>query len=99
MDDRTALDRARESALDRIDRAERRFKLAFFGAAAFEGLFLTTFLLLADLHDRTHVLILLGTIGAYGIVVLGLFALGSHVSRCAERVLRALDSIDAGRTP
>ncbi len=91
MNDRSALDRARESALDRIDRAESRFKTAFYGAAAFEALFTATFLLAADLHERTHVLILLGTVGAYGIVVLGLFALGAHVTRCAERVLRAID--------
>lgn len=91
MIDQAALDRARTSALDRIDRAERRFRLAFYGAAAFEALFTATFLLVADLSERTHLLILLGTVGAYGIVVLGLVALGAHVSRCAERVLRALD--------
>ena len=92
MTDRPSPDRARESALDRIDRAERRFKLAFYGAAVLEAAFLVTFLLLADLHERLHVLILLAAVGAYSIVVLGLFALGAHVSRCAERVMRALES-------
>ncbi|MFN0244648.1 MAG: hypothetical protein ACKVWV_17315 [Planctomycetota bacterium] len=38
--------------------------------------------MLADFSERTHVLILLGTVGTYGIV-----APGAHVSRCAERVL------------
>jgi hypothetical protein len=90
MSEQSALDRARASALDRIDRAERQFKVAFYGAAVLEGLFLATFLLLADWQERTHVLILLGAVGAYAIVVLGLFALGAHVSRCTERVLRAL---------
>ncbi len=90
MTDLTALDRARVTALDRIDRDERHFKLAIYGAAVFEALFLVSFLLLADLHDRTHVLILLGTVGAYGIIVLGLVALSAHVSRCSERVLRAV---------
>lgn len=92
MNDRSALDRARESALDRIDRAERRFRTVLYIATAFEFVFLATFLLLADLHERTHVLILLGAVGVYTIVVLGLFALGAHVSRCAERVLRAIDA-------
>jgi hypothetical protein len=92
MNDRSASDRARASALDRIDRAERRYRIAFYGAAAIEAAFLAAFLLLADLRDRTHVLIFLGAVGAYSIVVLGLFALGAHVSRCAERVLRALES-------
>jgi hypothetical protein len=90
--DHSAADRARASALDQIDRAERRFKTAFYGAAAFEALFLASFLLLADLHERIHILILLGSVGAYGIVILGLFALGAHVTRCAERVMHALDS-------
>lgn len=94
MNDRSHLDRVRESALDRIDRAERRFKTAFFGAAAFEALFIAGFLLLAELHDRTHVLILLGSVGAYGTVVLGLVALGAHVSRCAERVVKAVEATD-----
>ena len=92
MNDRSTLDRARESALDRIDRAERRFRTMFYLAAVFEALFLGTFLLLADLHERTHVLILLGAVGVYTLVALGLFALGAHVSRCAERVLRAIDA-------
>lgn len=95
MTDRSALDRARTSALDRIDRAERRYRIAFLGAVLFEAAFLGAYLLLADLHQRTHLLILLGSVGAYGIVVLGLFALGAHVSRCADRVLRAIEADDA----
>lgn len=95
MNDLTALDRARNSALDRIDRDERHFKLAIYGAAAFEALFLATFLLLADLHDRTHVLILLGSVGAYGMVVIGLVALSAHVNRSTARVLRAVAEASA----
>lgn len=93
MNDLTALDRARASALDRIDRDERHVKLVIYGAAVFEALFLATFLLLADLHDRTHVLILLGTVGAYGIVVLGLVALSAHINRCTARVMRAVAGV------
>jgi len=92
MNDPSTLDRARESALDRIDRAERRFRAMFCVGAVVEFVFLASFLLLSDLHDRTHVLILLGTVGGYSIVVMGLFALGAHVSRCAERMLRAIDA-------
>ena len=66
--DFSAADRARESALDRIDRTEHRYKGAFYGAVAFEALFIAAFLFLADLGERTHVLILLAAVGVYGIV-------------------------------
>lgn len=78
------------AALDRIDRSERHYKLAFFGAVAFEGLFLAAFLFLADFRDRTHVLLLLATVAIYTIIALGLVALGAHVNRNTLRVLTAL---------
>ncbi|HEV8629299.1 MAG TPA: hypothetical protein VGV61_03210 [Thermoanaerobaculia bacterium] len=88
----TDADRVRLAALDRIDRAERHFKLAFFGAACIEIAFLGGFLLLADLHNRMHLLLLLATVATYTIVAAGLFALGAHVSRNTQRVLRAIGS-------
>lgn len=84
------LDDVRTAALDRIDRAERHYKLAFFGAVAFEGLFLIAFLFTADFHNRTHVLLLLATVAIYTIIALGLVALGAHVNRSTLRILTAL---------
>ena len=86
------LDRVRVSVLDRFDRAERNFRFAFGGAVALEAAFLLGFLLLADLSNRLHVLLLMSGVGVYGILCLGLVALGAHVSRCTERVLRAIES-------
>jgi len=86
------LDRVRATVMQRIDRAERNYRLAFFGAVALEGVFLVAFLLLADLHNRTHVLLLLGTVMSYSIIVLGLVALGAHVNRGFLRVLQAIDA-------
>ena len=88
------LDAVRGEVLARVDRAERNFKLAFFGAVALEGLFLATFLFVADLANKTHVLLLMATVMSYTIMVLGLVALGAHVNRATLRVLQA---IDAGR--
>ena len=85
------LDSVRAAALARIDRSERNFKLAFIGAFIVETLFLATFLLLADLSNRVHVLLLISTVSCYTIVVLGLVALGAHVNRGIARVLKAVE--------
>ena len=79
------------TALDRIERSERNYKLAFLAGVFVEVLFLAGFLLLADLHNRTHVLLLLAAVATYTIVATGLLALGAHVSRNTQRVLHAIE--------
>jgi hypothetical protein len=85
------LDKVRAAALARIDRSERNFKLAFFGAAIVESAFIASFLMLADLSNRMHLLLLIGTVSCYSIVVLGLVALGAHINRGIARVLKAVE--------
>jgi hypothetical protein len=85
------LDEVRAAALARIDRSERNFKLAFFGAGLVECLFIVSFFLLADLSNRVHLLILISTVSCYSIVVLGLFALGAHINRGIARLLKAIE--------
>ncbi len=94
MSERVNLDAVRGEALARIERGERNFKLAFFAAVVFEALFLVVFLLAADFSNRTHLLLLIATVGGYTVVVLGLFTLGAHVSRGVARVLRAVEMLD-----
>jgi hypothetical protein len=91
MSERVNLDAVRGEALARVERGERNFKLAFFAAVAFETIFLVVFLLAADFSNRTHVLLLIATVGGYTVVVLGLVALGAHVSRGVARVIRAVE--------
>jgi hypothetical protein len=91
MSDGINLNAVRAEALARVERSERNFKLAFFGALAFEALFLVVFLLAADFTNRTHVLLLIATVGGYTVVVLGLVVLGAHVSRGVARVLKAVE--------
>ena len=90
MSQKLDLDQVRAAALERIDRSERNFKLAFFAAAVLELAFIVSFLLLADLSDRLHVLLLLATMGCYSIILLGLVALGEHINRSVGRVLKSL---------
>jgi len=89
----TKLDEIRNDVLARIERTERNYKLAFFSAVALEALFLMAFLFVADLSNRTHVLLLLGTVMTYSILALGLVALGAHVNRATLRVLQAIDAM------
>ncbi|HEX6748938.1 MAG TPA: hypothetical protein VF092_16695 [Longimicrobium sp.] len=90
------LDRIRRSALDEIDRRERWFKLSLAGAVLVEAILLLAFLLLADLHDRTHLLLLVSAVLVYSTLALGLAALGAHVSRTGARILAALELAHAG---
>ena len=85
------LDAVRIAALARIDRSERHFKLAFMFVAIVESAFLVSFVLLADLSNRLHVLLLISTVSCYTIVGLGLLALGAHVNRSIARVLKAVE--------
>src|SRR5262245_51370178 len=85
------LDRVRANALERIARNERHYKAAFFCLAFVEAAFLIAFILLADLSNRLHVLLLLSAVAIYSIVITMVVALISHMSRCTERVLRAIE--------
>jgi hypothetical protein len=93
MTERKDLDAIRVSALERINRSERNFKLAFFAAGVLEFVFIVSFLLLADLSNRTHVLLLIATVSSYSIIVLGLVALGSHINRSVLRVITAVETL------
>jgi hypothetical protein len=86
----------RQTALDRIDRSERHYKITFLGAAIIEVFFIAGFLLLADFSNRMHVLLLITTIATYSILALGLVALGVHINRNTLRVLNAVELL--GRT-
>lgn len=95
----TDLDRIRAAALARIEKRERGYRLAIAGAVAAEAVLLLAFLLLADLHDRTHLLLLVSAILVYTTLALGLAALGAHVSRAAERIVAAIELAGAGGLP
>jgi Kef-type K+ transport system membrane component KefB len=88
------MDGVRGAALDRIDKSERNYKIAFFGAAVVETLFVVSFLLLADLSNRMHVLLLLSTVAVYTIIAFGLIALGSYTNRNTLRVLKAIELLE-----
>jgi len=85
------IDGIRGTTLDRIDRSERNYKAVFFGAAIVEAFFLTSFLLLADFSNRTHLLLLIAAVAVYTILALGLVALGSYINRHTLRIMKAIE--------
>ncbi|HZF40409.1 MAG TPA: hypothetical protein VE715_16410 [Blastocatellia bacterium] len=94
MAETTHLNGVRSEALNRMERSERNFKIAFSSAVAIEGLFLVAFLLKANLKDPLHLLLLISTVASYTIIILGLIALGAHVSRNTQTVLRAIELLE-----
>jgi len=97
MSEKLRTDEIRAAALVRINRTERNFKLAFLGAGVVETLFVVGFVLLADLSNRMHLLLLIATVSSYSIVVLGLFALGAHINRSVLRLLNAIELLKGSR--
>lgn len=91
------VDGVRASALERIDRTERQYKLAFLAAAFVEAGFLAGYLLLADFTNRLHVLLLIAAVAIYSLIALGLVALGVHINRNTLRILKALELSASGR--
>ena len=91
MEQTIKLDEVRAAALARIDRSQRNFKLAIYGAFVVESLFIVSFFLLADLSNRLHLLLLISTVSCYSIVVLGLVALGAYINRGVARLLKAIE--------
>lgn len=85
------LDTIRESVLDRMERHERMVRLAIIGASVLEGVLFIVVLLLIDWRDKTHTLVFAMSVLSYTVIVLGLVALGAHVSRTVGRVLAALE--------
>ena len=81
------------NVMERIDKVERYKRLAFVVGAALEAFFLAGFLLLADLHNRTHVLLLMSTVAGYTLVILGLVAVAAQIERSSLRMLKAIETV------
>lgn len=87
----TDLEKLRANALNRIDSAQRWFRISLFGAVLFEGLFTLGIVYYADFRNTLHLLVLCCTGLIYMPVILGLCALGAYVNRSVLRVLVRLD--------
>jgi hypothetical protein len=86
-------DDIRNGVLRRMERQATMVRTAVLGATAIETLMLGLALWLIDWHNRTHVLMFVMGVLGYTIVVLGLAALGAHVSRACNRVVAVIETL------
>ena len=81
--------------LAQMERDAQRVRMAIIAAALLEGLLMVAALLKMDWKNDTQLLMFIFSVLGYSIVVLGLAALGAHMSRVGARVVAALDRRDA----
>jgi len=84
------LDAIRAGVIDRMERHARNVKLAMGGAAVIELLLIAVAAAKLQFSNRFEVLVFAFFLMTYTIVLLGLAALGAHVSRVGDRVIAAL---------
>ena len=84
------LDDVRTQVLDSMERSDRNFRLAFYGAAAAELALIVIAFAMIDWSNRTERIIFVLSVLTYTIIVLGLAALGAHVTKTAARLAAAL---------
>ena len=88
------VDAIREGVIRRMERQAQTIRFVMLGAAAVEALMLGLALYLIDWQQRTHVLLFVFSVLGYTIIVLGLVALGAHVSRASNRIVAALETMN-----
>ena len=82
---------AARSALDRLERANRRVTMLVIAAAIVEFALLALVLVTIDFDDRLHRLVFLVAMLTYFTLGLGLLAVAAHVTRVGERLVNALE--------
>lgn len=89
-------DKIRINTLRQMEKTEGHYKLGFIAAAVLELAFIVSLLLLADLSNRSHLIMLIAAFAVYTILAAGLVILGIHINRSTLRVIRAIETIDEG---
>lgn len=90
MTTETNLDAIRSGVLRRMEQHDRHVQLAIGGAVVLELLMLGIAVVKLQFSNRIEVVMFALFMLTYTIIVLGMLALGAHVSRVGDRVLAAL---------
>jgi hypothetical protein len=91
MTEPNALDKVRAAALERMERAERSYKIGKVFLITFEAALLACVLLTMDFRDRLHWLLLYTALLVYGIWLGGILTLGSYIKYSTQGILKAID--------
>ena len=89
----TDLDKVRATALERMERAERSYKIGKVFLITFEAALLACVLLTMDFRDRLHWLLLYTALLVYGIWLGGILTLGSYIKYSTQGILKAIDAL------
>jgi len=89
----TDLDKVRATALERMERAERSYKIGKVFLITFEATLLACMLLTMDYRDRLHWLLLFTALLVYGIWLGGILTLGSYIKYSTQGILKAIDAL------
>jgi hypothetical protein len=89
----TDLDKIRAAALERMERAERSYKLGKLFLITFEAALLACVLLMMDYRDRLHWLLLFTALLIYGIWLGGILTLGSYIRYSTQGILKAIEAL------
>lgn len=93
----TDLNGIRRATLARVEKSERARRLWIAAAAVIEATCLIVFILLADFHNRLHLLLLVGAGLVYGTLAMGILALGAFTQSWCLRILNAIELLDEER--
>ena len=91
MSSSTHLDEIRRSALDLVDKSERRWKRAILIFSAVEGTGWIGFILLAWLDFSFAVLLGVAVLILYTMIFSWAVALKEHMDTCTQRLLKAVE--------
>ena len=94
MQSEDRLNEIRRRTLDRADRADRTVNRLLIFTAIWEGVFLITFLLLLDFHDRLHQLLLVMALLIYGTLAFALITLATYARSWMLRILKGIELLD-----
>ena len=89
----TDLDKVRATALERMERAERSYKIGKVFLITFEATLLACVLMTMDFRDRLHWLLLFTALLVYGIWLGGILTLGSYIKYSTQGILKAIDAL------
>src|SRR5262245_1172751 len=93
MTEPNELDKVRAAALERMERAERSYKVGKVFLIAFEAALLACMLGTMDYRDRLHWLLLFTALLVYGIWLGGILTLGSYIKYSTQGILKAIDAL------
>lgn len=85
------IESVRKGALNAIDKSEKNFKWLIAIIALLEGVLIISLVYNMDWSNKTHIVIFLATMLVYGVLGMGMVALGAFTRLNTLKVIKAID--------